>query len=950
MERTGRNPRTGLCVLQPYQFDLVHHWRTCRWQAIGVRPVKRIALREQQSLYSVPVIPNGLALSSRGFPKGSPKFFAIALVLLFVSSPLMSVSAQSPQSTSSQGSAPSVPAQAGCYVEASPGAAWQPTNCGTAPSAPQMPATGSSTGSSPSDVGNGNDEVASSASTIIGSSVGSFGAISGLTSEVGGPGPAFPGSHCASGDGTPNCYSLQVNTQTFTCNTAYTGSISTTCWEQFVYSESQGQLYIQYWLLGYCTSSGGTNCNNSPPFSSSNPAPSFSCPSTNPPGGGWWQSGGSCYGNGNSVTGLAIVPATNLGTLSLSGLANSGGSGNDVIKLCISGGSCYSVTFADNVLNLYQNWKQSEFNVIGDTSGSQAVFNAGTSITVLNTLTDQSGNPIASSCVNNGSTGETNNLFLGPCTASSSGISFTEASQAFSLSATPSDVTVLAGQTATYSVGLTLVAGTAAPVTLSVVSGLPSGATPTFTPSSVTPSGSSTLTISTTSAALGDYTLTIQGQFGVLVQSTTVNLHIYDFTVGISPSDQTVLRGSSAVYGVFLTLAFGSSTTGIPAEGLTVSGLPSDATPVLSASSATPTTPCICIGPQLTVTTNGPPTGSLGDFAFTVTGTDPSTSGGSRSNSANLHIYDFSASASPLDSTVLRGATTAYTATLTLVAGSSTPPSVSLSVAGLPSGSTSGFSSASVIPTLGGATSTLTVTTYIGAPGPTALGDYSLTVTGSDLANGGSRSASPVNLRIYDFTVTTAPTSLQVLTTGSNTYTVSVTLVSGSSTVGLPTIGLTVAGLHALTTGLFSPSSGTPSYTSTLTITTAGAASNPGYTFTITGTDSRIPQGGTRIATPTLVVLTPAQALALVINTVNALESRHPLTGGQANSLVSKLTNAIASLNTHPPDKATACNQLSAFVNQVESYVANHVLTPAQANTLLGGPLGIYAIMAAIPC
>jgi hypothetical protein len=355
-----------------------------------------------------------------------------------------------PDQNASQGTAVDVPTQPGCYVEASPGAAWQPTACGTAPDAPNMPPTGPSGGASAQDVGNGNDEVAASSGTKIGSSVGSFSAISGLTSEVGGTGPAFPGSVCLSGNGNPNCYSLQLNTNTFSCNTTYTNSISTTCWEQFV-SSNTGQLYIQYWLIGYCTSSGGSNCNDSPPFTASNPAPSFSCPGTAPPGG-WGQSGGSCFGNGNSVS-PPSTPATSLGKLSLSAYANYKGSGNDVIQLCISGGSCYSVTQADNVLNLFQNWLQSEFNVFGDANGSQAVFNAGTSITVSNALTDQSATPVAitPSCANNGTTGESNNLFLGPCTASSSGILFTEASQIFSLSAT-SDVTVLAGRTATYSV------------------------------------------------------------------------------------------------------------------------------------------------------------------------------------------------------------------------------------------------------------------------------------------------------------------------------------------------------------------------------------------------------------------------------------------------------------------------------------------------------------------
>lgn len=73
------------------------------------------------------------------------------------------------------------------------------------------------------------------------------------------------------------------------------------------------------------------------------------------------------------------------------------------------------------------------------------------------------------------------------------------------------------------------------------------------------------------------------------------------------------------------------------------------------------------------------------------------------------------------------------------------------------------------------------------------------------------------------------------------------------------------------------------------------------------------------------------------------------LNQGHANSLIVKLGHAIDSLNSKP-DQPTACNQLQAFVNEVNAYVSGGKLTPAQADSLLGGPLGVLAIMAAIPC
>jgi hypothetical protein len=77
----------------------------------------------------------------------------------------------------------------------------------------------------------------------------------------------------------------------------------------------------------------------------------------------------------------------------------------------------------DTVLNLYQNWYRSEFNIIGYTDGSRANFNSGATINVVNILENHLGFtggiiPVGlgtGSCQNHGLTGETNNLNLGSC-------------------------------------------------------------------------------------------------------------------------------------------------------------------------------------------------------------------------------------------------------------------------------------------------------------------------------------------------------------------------------------------------------------------------------------------------------------------------------------------------------------------------------------------------------
>ena len=117
--------------------------------------------------------------------------------------------------------------------------------------------------------------------------------------------------------------------------------------------------------------------------------------------------------------------ATDLGELTLSGAAVPGG--NDTVTFN-NGTDAYSVSGADSMLDISSVWQQTEFNVVGDAGGSRANFNKGVSVTVKLAITD--GTTTKPKCVANaGSTGETNNLDLGKCTASAGSppyIEFTE--------------------------------------------------------------------------------------------------------------------------------------------------------------------------------------------------------------------------------------------------------------------------------------------------------------------------------------------------------------------------------------------------------------------------------------------------------------------------------------------------------------------------------------------
>ena len=237
--------------------------------------------------------------------------------------------------------------RAGCFTATYPNPVWQQTQCASRPIQPET-------------IGNGNDEVVKSSGTLIGGVLAGFTSVSGVTSEA----DSVKGS---------NYYSLQLNTNGQFPVTYY--GKSTTGWEQFVYENTptQGKVFISYWLHGYHEDYG--NC---PPASQ------------DPPGGGsGWitpgSTGKSCFFNTSALL-TPTVPPADLSGLSMSAYANSVYSGPlDQVTLCVpfwavlqapSRGSCYALSVTDTVLNLYQNWVQSEFNIFGTGNGSQAVFNS----------------------------------------------------------------------------------------------------------------------------------------------------------------------------------------------------------------------------------------------------------------------------------------------------------------------------------------------------------------------------------------------------------------------------------------------------------------------------------------------------------------------------------------------------------------------------------------------
>jgi len=272
----------------------------------------------------------------------------------------------------------------GCYRASYPSRAWHAVACTAAPNRMYGPLNLPRHGAAGRTVGNGND-FAAVTSTLTSAAVGTFPTVTGVKTETDG--------------GSSNVYSLQLNSgfmNTAGCNGSTTGSCQT--WEQFVYSSSETSAFMQYWLINY-----GSKC---------------------PSGGSWNSYEGSCYKNSAAVS-VPKEVITKLSTMKVAATAVSGG--NDTFVFTV-GTEAYSTSGKDSVVYLATAWNQSEFNIVGDGGGSEAKFNKPVSITVKLGVTD--GSTAKPTCEgDDGTTGETNNLTLGSCTAtggSSPNIQFTE--------------------------------------------------------------------------------------------------------------------------------------------------------------------------------------------------------------------------------------------------------------------------------------------------------------------------------------------------------------------------------------------------------------------------------------------------------------------------------------------------------------------------------------------
>jgi subtilase family serine protease len=305
------------------------------------------------------------------------------------------------------------------------------------------------------------------------------------------------------------------------------------------------------------------------------------------------------------------------------------------------------------------------------------------------------------------------------------------ATPSFTLSDSPSSLTITQGGSGSSTITVTDAGGFTGSVTLAA-SGLPSGVTAAFGTNPTTGTSVLTLTASAT-ATTGTSTVTITGTSGSLTATTTLALTVNssatpNFSVSASPTSVTVTQGASGTSTITVTSTggFNSATT------LSASGLPSGVT---AAFSTNPVTPAANGSATSTLTLTASASATVGAATVTITGTSGSTTHSTTialTVNASSGTPNFTLSLSPSSFTIDDNGSVSTTLTVTSVNGFHS--AVSLSVNEFPTDVSATASANPVTPPANGS-SKVTITWSASRRAPTGTTTIELIGTSGSLTN-----------------------------------------------------------------------------------------------------------------------------------------------------------------------------------------------------------------------
>jgi uncharacterized membrane protein len=211
---------------------------------------------------------------------------------------------------------------------------------------------------------------------------------------------------------------------------------------------------------------------------------------------------------------------------------------------------------------------------------------------------------------------------------------------------------------------------------------------------------------------------------------------------------------------------------------------------------------------------------------FVTAGSDPNPGNNEVSKTFTVGpppaAFDFEVTISPGSQTVAPGGSTSCSISVNLLSG--TTKNVALAFSGQPAGVTGTLSPLSGSPTFSSSLS-LSVSSSV------SPGTYSITITGTGGGKTHTASFTLIVGQAADFRVDVSPASLTVNQGQAASYSIAVVSLNGFNSQ----VSLSAAGLPPGASQAFSIPSGTPDFTSTLTVTLPSDVQTGSFTITIKG-------------------------------------------------------------------------------------------------------------------